>query len=197
MTALPERPFGSSPDHLLTIAEYAALGELESGYTELVEGRILLSPSSKPRHNRVSGRLYSQLVEQLPEHLDVIQDVDVDLELAPMDQPAFSRRPDLVVIDAEAIDRVDREGGMLRASDVRVVIEIVSPGSRRIDYVDKHGQYADAGIAHYWIVDISPPVSVQACHLAGELGYQNAPAVTGVFTTSEPFPMRLDLDQLI
>jgi Uma2 family endonuclease len=85
---------------------------------------------------------------------------------------------------------------MLRASDVAVVIEIVSPGSRRIDYKDKHGEYADAGIPYYWLVDLTEPVSLVACHLAGELGYQNASDVTGIFEATEPFYVQLDLDQL-
>lgn len=199
MTALPEHPFElpPAPDHLLAIAEYAELGEPQSGYTELIEGRIMTSPSPKPRHNRASGRIYLQLVDQLPGHLDVIQDVDIDLQLAPEGQPAFSRRPDLVIVETKAIDRVDAEGGILRASEVLIVLEIVAPGSRHIDCVDKHLQYADAEIPYYWIVDLTEPVSVEACHLAGEFGYQNAPAVTGVFAADEPLPLRLDLQQLL
>jgi hypothetical protein len=57
--------------------------------------------------------------------------------------------------------------------------------------------YADAGIPHYWIVDITGPVSLVACHLAGSFGYADAGAGTGVFRTSEPFPVRIDLDALI
>jgi hypothetical protein len=56
---------------------------------------------------------------------------------------------------------------------------------------------ADAGIGHYWIVDITEPVSLVACHLAGELGYQNAPDVTGTFTVAEPFDLRIQVDQLL
>lgn len=184
------------PDRLLTVEEYAAMGEVESGYTELIEGRIMMSPSPTPMHNKALYRLATQLEPQLPSHLDMILDVDIDLELVASDQPGFSRRPDLVIIERDAFDRVERDGGILRASEVAVVIEIASPGSRRIDYRDKHGEYADAGIRHYWIVDLRDPVSVVACHLAGEFGYQNAPDVTGVFEATEPFNVRLDLDRL-
>ncbi|NEE02561.1 Uma2 family endonuclease [Phytoactinopolyspora halotolerans] len=199
MSALPapqDSPGLVGPDRLLTVDEYAALGEVESGYTELIEGRIMMSPSPTPMHNIASFELAAQLKRQLPSHLRVVQDVDLDLEFVASDHPGFSRRPDLVVIEREAVDRVAREGGMLRASEVAVVIEIASPGSRRIDYRDKHGEYADAGIRHYWIVDLRDPVSVVACHLAGEFGYQNAPDVTGVFEATEPFNVRLDLDKL-
>jgi hypothetical protein len=78
---------------LLSIEEYAAPGETEHGYTELREGRLVVSPNPRPQHNRAIFELAKQLEPQLP----------------------------------------------------------------------------------------------------GELGYQDAPAVTGVFATTEPFPVKLDL----
>jgi hypothetical protein len=35
-----------------------------------------------------------------------------------------------------------------------------------------------------------------APHQAGAFGYQEAPAVTHVFETNEPFPLRIDLTEL-
>lgn len=77
-----------------------------------------------------------------------------------------------------------------------VVVELVLPSSRRTDHVIKRGEYADTGIPHYWIVDLSEPVSLLACHLAGEFGYADGAAMTGTFTASEPFPVEIDLDAL-
>jgi Uma2 family endonuclease len=182
-------------NHLLTIAEYAALGELESGYTELVEGRLLLSPGPTPDHNLASAELYYQLRPQLPDPLAVLQSVDVDLELAPADQPGFARRPDLVVVLRAAKARVRAEGGLLRASEVVVVVEIVTPDSRRTDTVAKRAEYADAGIPHYWMVDLAKPVSLVAGRLADRSGYQDSSA-TGGFTSVDPFPVLLHLDRL-
>jgi Uma2 family endonuclease len=73
----------------------------------------------------------------------------------------------------------------------------LSPGSKRSGYRTKHLEYADAGIPHYWIVDITEPVSLVECHLDGEFGYQDREAVTGEFRTEEPFPVTLRLDQLL
>lgn len=157
MTALPE-----PPGQLLTIAEYAALGEDDRYRWELQEGNLVMSPSPTPRHMIASGELRDQIKQQLPPHLRVIQDVDIDLQLAPPDQPGVSRRPDLIVVDQRALDRVD----------------------------------ADAGIPHYWIVDLEPPVTLLACHLAGEFGYQDAGAVTGELITDEPAELKISLDQL-
>ena len=192
MTALPQ-----SLGHLLTVAEYAELGETESGYTELLEGRLLMSPSPVPDHNFAEAEMLVQLRPQLPDHLEVIPDVDVDLELAGPDQPGFSRRPDLVIVQRTARRRVRAVGGLIRACEVSVVVEIVSPGSRRTDHVAKRSEYADAGIPHYWIMDLDEPVSLLDCHLAEGFGYQDGGGVTGVFTTTEPFPVTLQLDRLL
>jgi len=181
-------------DHLLTIAEYAALSEEESGHTELSDGQLLASPSPKPRHNIALGDLLLQLAPQLPAHLQAIQ--DIDLELVPAGEPGFSRRPDLIVVDRSTVKRVNEDDDMIRAGEVLLVAEIVSPGSKRTDYVTKHGEYADAGIPHYWIIDLTDPVSLVSCHRAGDFGYQDAPAATGVFSTTEPVELRVELDRL-
>lgn len=185
-----------APPHLLTVAEYLQIGEIELGYSELVEGRLLMSPSPVPVHNIACSRLWAALDRQLPERLAVVQDVDVDLALAPPDEPGSVRRPDLVVVHADALGRVEREGGVLRAAEVVVAVEVVSPGSLRTDHVHKRGEYADAGIPHYWIVDTTPPVSLLACHLAGGFGYADGGAVTGLFRAAAPFAVEVDLDAL-
>jgi Uma2 family endonuclease len=191
VTAVP-RPLG----RLLTVREYAALGEGEHGRCELVEGNLLMAPSPTPDHMIALGRLYRQLAEQAPDGLEVIPDVDIDLELVPPEEPGFSRRPDLVVVEHAAVRRVRAEGGLLHAAEALLVVEIVSPGSRRTDNVVKRGEYADAGIPRYWIVDIDEPVSLVACHRADEFGYLGDNAVTGLFTADQPFPVHLDLDRL-
>ena len=192
MTALSQ-----PPAHLLTVAEYAQLGEDDHGRYELQDGRLLMSPSPAPDHMIVTAMLVVQLSEQLPADLQVIPDVDIDLELVPPGQPGWSRRPDLIVVHQVAVERVRREGGLLRACEVVVVVEIVSPGSRRTDHVIKRSEYADAGIRHYWIVDVDSPVSLINCHLAEGFGYQDGGAVTSEYTTTEPISARLRLDQLL
>jgi Uma2 family endonuclease len=186
-----------APPHLLTVAEYLDIGEIEPGYSELVEGRLLMSPSPVPDHNRAVFRMAVELDRQLPPGLEVIPDMDVDLQLAPPEAPGTVRRPDLIVVPRDARLRVRREGGVIRASDVLIVVEVLSPGPKRTDHVLKRSEYADAGIPHYWMVDIEPPISLLACHLAGEFGYADGGAVTDTFSASEPFPAQIDLDALL
>jgi len=184
------------PGRLLTIADYAALGEDDRSRWELQEGNLIMSPSPAPRHMVAAAELYVQLRNQLPTNVRAVPDVDIDVQLAPEGQPGTARRPDLVVVEGAEFDRVGHEGGLLRAHAVLVVVEIVSPGSRRMDTVVKRGEYADAGIPHYWILDVDAPVTLVACHLAGAFGYQDRGAVTGEYESLEPFPVRIDLDAL-
>ena len=170
------------------MAEYAELGETEFGLYRAVGGPPADVAEPGSRHLNFAGlALAMRLGPQLPDHLEVIPDVDVDLALAEPDQPGFSRPPDLVIVQQGARRRVRDEGGLIRAAEVLVVIEIVSPGSRRTDHVAKRSEYADAGIPHYWIVDLDEPVSLLDCHLAEGFGYQDSGSLTGVFTTTEPF----------
>jgi Uma2 family endonuclease len=185
------------PGRLLTIAGYAALAEDDRTRWELQEGNLVMLPSPTPRHMVAAAELYSQLTSQLPGNLRAIPDVDLDVQLVPEGHPGTARRPDLVIVDRSEFDRVDREGGLLRAASTLVVVEIVSPGSRRTDHLVKRGEYADARIPHYWIIDVDRPVSLISCHLAGEFGYQDGGGVTGVFESLEPFAVRIDLDALV
>lgn len=185
-----------APPHLLTVAEYLEIGEIEPGYSELVEGRLVMSPSPTFRHSKVCSKLWRAVTDQLPPDLVAVQDIDVDLALVAADAPGFVRRPDLVVVTADSEMRIDDEGGILRAADVLLAVEVVSPGSRRTDLVIKRGEYADAGISHYWILDVTTPISLLACHLAGEFGYVDGGAVTGRFSTATPFAVEIDLDAL-
>ena len=65
-----------------------------------------------------------------------------------------------------------------------LAVEILSRSTRR------------TGIAHYWIIDLLDGPSLTGCHLAGEFGYVDDPPVRGLFSPTDPFPARIDLDRL-
>jgi Uma2 family endonuclease len=156
-----------------------------------------MSPDSAADQIRAAFELGVQLRGQMPPDFEVILDVDVDLQLAAEDAPGTVRRPDVIVVSREARLRTRRDGGVIRASEVLVAVEVLSSGSRRTDHVHKRGEYVDAGIPRYWILDASEPVSLLACHLADEFGYADVGAVAGSFSAADPFPARIDLDALL
>jgi Uma2 family endonuclease len=57
--------------------------------------------------------------------------------------------------DAALFDRAPNELRPLPAFHMKVVVEVVSPGSRKADKLDKMAEYADAGIPFYWLVWLS------------------------------------------
>lgn len=191
-----QAPVEPRPTRLLTVAEYAALGEFEPGYAELVDGRLSLRPSPRLDHNVASSQVAMAIHAALPPSLEVVLNTDLDLGLAPADEPGTVRRPDVMVTKAGARHRARREGGLLRALDTVLVVEVVAPESERTDRIHKRTDYADASVPHYWIVDIAGPVSITACHLAGERVYADSGAVTGTFRTAEPFLFELALSRL-
>lgn len=189
MTAMEQLP------HLYTVGEYAALGETEYR-TELQEGAIVMSPRPAIDHMDVVYELAKEIEAQLPKDLKMVIEIDVDLELAPPTRPGTVRQPDLVVVDRAAYRQAKKERKMVRASDVRLMVEIVSPGSHRMDYKIKRSEYADAGIPHYWILDLNEPTSLLACTLVDGSRYVDSGEITGTFRTNEPFPFVADLDAL-
>jgi Uma2 family endonuclease len=196
MTALP-----LPPQRLpLTVAGYIDLGEDPDGVRyELQEGNLVMSPRPTTAHQLCVHEVLYQLREQVPTHLRGVAEVDVDLALVPPGKPGTVRAPDIVVVPRDVLTRLRHDGGVITAHDVVLVVEVLSPGSQRLDTIIKHGEYADAGIPHYWVVDLGEPgerAILTAHHLAGAFGYADAGPAVGVFTATEPFAVRIDLDAL-
>jgi Uma2 family endonuclease len=130
------------------------------------------------------------LDERLPAGWETVLDLEVVVRA---EHPPIVRVPDVVVT------RVGGPEDRLAASDVLLTVEIVSPGSRNVDLRLKPCEYADAGIPHYWIVDLDPPApSITVFHLgAPGDGYVEAPATTGELVTTVPFDLRVDIPALV
>jgi Uma2 family endonuclease len=177
-------------DHLLTLAEWEALPEDNSHHYEMQEGVLIARPRSGTLHQFALGNFMRLVGPQLPAPWAQVHLVEV------VTRPHFPpcvRVPDIVVF---ADDRVDLNAPRLTADQVLVAVEIISPGSRDTDTVLKPVEYARAGIPHYWVIDLEPPVSLAVYHLAGQQ-YRKAPAVTGQLKVTEPFPLSIEIADLI
>lgn len=76
-----------------------------------------------------------------------------------------------------------------------MVAEIVSPGSETTDRVVKPLEYAEAGISHYWRVEIgqdSPVIHTYALDRAQGV-YRKTGEFAGVVKAEQPFPVEIDL----
>jgi Uma2 family endonuclease len=83
-----------------------------------------------------------------------------------------------------------------RASDILTAVEIVSPGTRRTDRVTKPFEYAEAGIQHYWLIELDDPATLTAYTLVdGE--YEVVAQSSEEVTIFEPARMTVNVQQLV
>lgn len=115
---------------------------------ELIDDQMYMMSPPSYKHQKLVGELYVAIhshirskggtCEVLPAPFAVILNQDEDTYV----------EPDISVIcDKGKLSDRGCEG----APDM--VIEIVSPSSRRMDYTTKNTLYSDAGVREYWIVD--------------------------------------------
>ena len=115
---------------------------------ELIDGTMYMMAPPGTRHQRIVSMLHAAIYNYIKSH-------GGSCEVFPAPFAVFLNadnknyvEPDISVIcDKDKID----EKGCNGAPDW--VIEVVSPGSRRIDYFIKLFKYRTAGVREYWIVD--------------------------------------------
>jgi len=112
---------------------------------ELVRGELFVTPSPTRSHQRISRRLQRQLEDYVEARaLGEVFNAPIDLILTNAD--VFV--PDLLVANDP---NDDSERGI--ESPPLLVVEILSPSTRKRDRGLKARRYAELGVAHYWIVD--------------------------------------------
>jgi Uma2 family endonuclease len=128
-----------------TLEEVHALPEDGNKY-ELVYGELWVTPGPTEQHNDIVARLTAILVPYvlaqglgLVYHPRAVFRVGREVEVEPDE---MVRRP-----------HPDPDGSWETAPLPILMIEVVSPSSRRRDYGEKRTLYMDRQIPEYWIVD--------------------------------------------
>jgi len=114
---------------------------------EIVDGSLHVSPGPSRPHQVAAGRIRDLLVSAAPDDVEVLETVDVD-----MGDSVFE--PDVVVMPAAA---AYSPAGPLEPGQVLLVVEVVSPSSRRMDRLVKPSALAEAGVPAYWRVELDGP----------------------------------------
>ena len=129
-----------------TIADIEALPDGERA--ELIDGEMFMMATPMTVHQRILVRLILNIGSYIEKNIG-------NCELLPAPFGVFIKKddrnyvePDISVICHE--DKLD-EKGCHGAPDW--VIEIVSPSSKKMDYVRKTALYLKTGVREYWIVD--------------------------------------------
>ncbi len=126
-----------------TIDDLARLPDDGRRY-EIVDGQLVVMSRASMAHQAVADRLRRILAEAFGASFLVWENVAVDIA------PTW-RIPDLTVMPVGAYAP---HGLDVDPSDVALVVEIVSPGSRTTDRITKPTEYAAAGVAAFWRVEV-------------------------------------------
>lgn len=130
-----------------TVADIEALPE--GVRAELIDGElfVIMNPPGT-RHQGLLGNLFFQLKQYVMEKEGACQVYPAPFGVQIKNDIHNYVEPDISLICRD--ERLD-ERGCHGAPDL--VIEVVSPSNRKMDYVRKLALYREAGVREYWIVD--------------------------------------------
>lgn len=115
---------------------------------ELVDGQIYYMAPPTRRHQEITGELFRTISNYIKENHGSCKPYISPFAVFLNENDTNYVEPDISVIcDKNKLT----DQGCAGAPDW--IVEIVSPGSRRMDYFTKLFKYRTAGVREYWIVD--------------------------------------------
>jgi Uma2 family endonuclease len=139
----------------ITVEAWRNLPEDFSSQVEVVNGQAVRRERPSRAHQAAATRITAMLDAAAEAHMEcnpgTCLDTSSRFDLLLWDTPtATIRRPDAALHRCAPDDAQP-----LPAFHLKVVAEVVSPESWKIDKVDKMAEYADAGIPFYWLAWLS------------------------------------------
>ena len=140
-------PSSSARDTRLTVDDFMLFPD-DGKRHEIIDGVHYVTPSPVTRHQTISGRLFLSLGNFLEAHpargrvffarLDVI----------------FTRwdvvEPDLMVVAGDQLDIITTKNVQGAPA---IVVEILSPSTRKVDESIKRRLFERGGVREYWLID--------------------------------------------
>jgi Uma2 family endonuclease len=128
-----------------TEADYFALPDTNR-FIELSKGELVMPPHPTHTHQLIVIELVTRMRAFVQEqNLGIVQIGPLPVCL----WPGKIREPDILFVAQEHNDRIGEQ--VYGPPDL--VVEVLSPGTRRTDRLEKTVEYAHAGVREYWIVD--------------------------------------------
>ena len=149
----------------------------EGRRAELINGKLYdMTPPSRT-HQLVAGHIYTELKNHVRSHGGPCEVDIAPLAVNLMANDTTWVEPDVFVVcdPGKLSDR-----GCAGAPDL--VVEVVSPSSRQMDYIKKLGLYQRSGVREYWVVD--PSGSQTAVYR-----FEDGDFSLGVWSFDQPCPV--------
>ena len=144
MTEEKKNPPERVKEDVVTYETYAAMPDDGNRY-EVVNGTLELMPGPNAAHQSVGGELF-HLMKLMCRSDYLVFVAPFDVILSPVDV----RQPDIMLVHRSRAGIVTMRG-IEGAPDL--VVEVMSPGSRKRDKIGKAETYAKYGVPEYWIID--------------------------------------------
>ena len=113
---------------------------------ELWDGEVIMSPAPSFFHQEVAFRFHRALYDWVtPRQLGKVAGAPMDMVLS----PHRATQPDVIFIARERLDIIQR----VVRGPADLVAEVVSPGGRNRDRIEKRDLYEQHGVKEYWILD--------------------------------------------
>ena len=146
---LEETMTTETPRPLLSYDDYAAIDD--GLHYQVIDGILIRSPSPSRRHQRVQLKLLVALTTHVEHHqLGEVFCPPYDVVLR-RERPAVVMQPDLVFVSNERRER-NTPDNIQGAPDLAV--EVLSPGTARLDMSRKRVRYAEYGVRELWVVPV-------------------------------------------
>lgn len=127
-----------------TLSDWESLDPQEGHRVELVDGRFVVDAAPAWKHQRIADRLCRLLDDAVfPDGMEAATAVGVRV------REGLGYVPDVVV----STERV--ETTTVGADTVALVVEVVSPSTKKTDRLEKPAAYAAAAVPAYWRVEIN------------------------------------------
>ena len=133
-------------ERIYTIDDIYALPEGERA--ELIDGQIYYMAPPSRKHQEIAGELFTSINNYIRAAGGSCKPYIAPFAVFLNEKDKNYVEPEIIVI---CVPNKLNEKGCVGAPDW--IIEIVSPGSRRMDYNNKLFKYRTAGVREYWIVD--------------------------------------------
>lgn len=120
----------------------------ENQRAELIDGQIYMMAPPSRKHQQIIGELFGTIRDYIRS-----RNGGCRIYVAPLAVFLKKDNKNYVEPDISVICDKDKltEEGCNGAPDL--IIEVVSPSSRKMDYGTKNAMYSNAGVREYWIVD--------------------------------------------
>jgi len=151
---------------------------------ELRDGVMIVVPSPTIGHQNIGNLLWAWFRQHAPQEFMAVTAVGVAVGLRD------SLEPDVLLLDAT----VANSNHYVMPTEVVIAVEVVSPGTKRRDRLEKPAEYAAAGVTHFWRIE-QDPVHVFAYDLV-DGRYELVTDSDTELVLSAPFEVKLPIREI-